>query len=234
MRINYQVFIFAGLVLASGLAAQAGNLSGKITLKGTPPPERTIDFNADPQCAQLHRQPMTTSHYVVAPDGGLANVFVYVKDGLNGKTFPTPAEAPLLDQQGCLYQPYVLGVQVNQTLKIKNSDPTLHNVHSQPKINKEFNFAQPLKGMVSERKFDKPEVLIRFKCDVHPWMFAFVGVVDHPYYAVTAKDGSFTIPNLPAGKYVIETVHPKAGVQTQEVEVTEAGAKPLAFTYQIK
>lgn len=234
MRMNRQAGLISGLVLASGLVAQAANVNGKVTLKGTPPAERTIDFSADPQCAQMHRQPKTTSHYVVAQDGGLANVFVYVKEGLSNKNFPAPTDAPLLDQQGCIYQPYVLGVRVNQTLKIKNSDPTLHNVHAQPKINKEFNFAQPMKNMVSERKFEKPEVLVRFKCDVHPWMFAFVGVVEHPYFAVSGKDGSFSIPNLPAGKYVIEAVHPKGGVQTQEVNVTGDGAQQVAFNYEVK
>ncbi len=220
--------------MGAGVSVLAGDLTGKITLKGTPPPEKVIDPSADPVCAKLHTAAFTTTHYVVAPDGGLANVFVYIKAGLSGKTFPVPTDAPTLDQEGCFYKPYVMGVQVNQTFKVKNSDPTMHNVHAQPKTMKEFNFAQPAVqgGTITEKKFDKPEVLVRFKCEVHPWMFAFMGVVEHPYFAVSGKDGAFKIPNLPPGKYTLEAVHPKAGVQTQEVTVADSAA--ANFTFEVK
>jgi hypothetical protein len=133
----------------------------------------------------------------------------------------------LLDQVKCEYQPYVLAMQAGQKIKIKNSDPTLHNVNAQPKVNKGFNIGQPVKGTVTEKTFDQKEVFIRFKCDVHPWMFAYVGVIDHPHFAVTDKDGNFKIPGIPAGKYVVEIVHPKCGAKIQEVTLADADTKTL-------
>jgi uncharacterized protein (DUF2141 family) len=233
MKVDSRMLAVAALVV-SLQSVSAADLTGKITLKGTPPPEKVIDMSADAKCSAAHPQPITTRHYVVAADGGLANVFVYVKSGLEGKTFPASTDAPELDQSGCEYSPYVLGVQVNQKFKIKNSDATLHNVHATPKSNQEFNFAQPIQNMTSERSFSKPEVMVRFKCDVHPWMFAYMGVVDNPCFAVSAKDGTFTLKNVPPGKYTIEAFHMKAGTQTQEVEVTDGQNKPVDFTFEVK
>lgn len=223
----------ATLALGAG-SLQAADITGKITLKGTPPPEITIDPSADPVCAQLHTTTFTTRHYVVGADGGLGDVFVYIKEGASGKTYPTRKEKPVLDQEGCFYKPYVLGVMVNEPFAIKNSDPTLHNIHALPKANAPFNFAQPLKDSVTERKFDKPEVFVKFKCDVHPWMFAYMGVVDNPFFAVTGKDGAFKIPNLPPGKYTLAAVHPKLGEQTKEITVVEGANTAIDFTFALK
>jgi hypothetical protein len=176
---------------------------------------------------------------VVDKDGGLANVLVFVKSGLTEKNFPAPTTTPELDQVGCEYVPYVMGVQTNQKFKIKNSDPTLHNVHATPKPgseNKEFNMAQPVKDMTTERTFASPEVAVRFKCDVHPWMFAYVGVFDHPYFAVTAKDGTYKIPGLPKGKYTIEAYHVKTHGANPGVtqEITVDGDAKAEFTIELK
>ena len=214
----------------------AAEISGKVKLKGTPPPEVPIQLDAN--CGKLHPTPLTTRHYVVSPDGGLANVFVYIKSGVTKKYDP-PATAALLDQKGCIYLPYVMGIQTGQELAIKNSDDFMHNVHALPKLNKEFNVGQPLKDQVTKKVLDKAEVLVKFKCDVHPWMFAYVGVVDHPFFAVTDKDGSFKISNLPAGKYTIEAYHLKAhGVSgpglTQEITVTDSDKKDVDFTVEPK
>ena len=224
MKIQFLAVLAVGSIVH---LANAADITGKVVLKGTPKPEITIDMTPDPKCGALHSTPVTTRHYVVDSSGGLANVFVYIKSGLTEKIFPVPADAPLLDQVGCEYTPYVMGVQVNQKFKIKNSDPTLHNVHPMPKaggLNKEFNFAQPVKDMVTEKSFPGPEVLVRFKCDVHQWMFAYVGVLDHPFFAVTGKDGTFKISGVPNGKYTIEAYHVKThganpGV-TQEIMVS--------------
>jgi hypothetical protein len=172
----------------------------------------------------------------VGKDGGLANVLVYVKSGLEGKTFPAPTTEPMLDQVGCLYEPYVMGVMVNQKFKIKNSDPTMHNVHATPKANKEFNFAQPIKDQVSERSFDKPEVPVRFMCNVHAWMFAYVGVFDHPFFAVTDKDGNFKISGLPNGKYTLEAYHVKTHRDAPGVskEANVSGDAKVDFTIELK
>jgi hypothetical protein len=198
--------------------AGAADITGKVTLKGTPKPE--IPIQLDATCGKIQPKPVTTRHYVVGADKGLANVFVYIKQGAQ-KT-PATGDGPLLDQVGCMYEPYVMGVVTGQKFNIRNSDPILHNVHATPKPgsgNKEFNFAQVSKGAINPKTFDAPEVLVRMKCDVHPWMFAFVGVVDHPYFAVTDKDGNFTIKNVPAGKYTVEAVHQKSGPgKTAEVE----------------
>ena len=219
--------------------ASAADITGKVVLKGTPKPELTIDMTPDPKCGALHSNPVTTRHYVVDSGGGLANVFVYIKSGLTEKSFPVPADAPLLDQVGCEYTPYVIGVQVNQKIKIKNSDPTLHNVHGMPKAgssNKEFNFAQPVKDMVTEKSFPGPEVLVRFKCDVHQWMFAYVGVLEHPFFAVTGKDGTFKISGVPNGKYTIEAYHVKSHGANPGVtqEITVSGDAKADFTIELK
>ncbi|MDQ6631267.1 MAG: hypothetical protein M3Y82_05870, partial [Verrucomicrobiota bacterium] len=146
---------------------------------------------------------------------------VYIKEGLTGKTYEVPAQPVVLNQVGCEYKPYVFGLQTKQKLLIKNSDPVMHNVHVIPKSssNKESNQAQPANGKDIEKTFDTPELFMGFKCDVHPWMFAYASVFDHPYFSVTDKEGHFTIKNVPAGKYTIEAKHRKVGAVTKEVTV---------------
>lgn len=168
-------------------------ITGKVKLKGEPKPEVPVVLDGT-TCGPVVHTPITTRHYVVGPDKGLANVFVYIKEGAAATPAPAGAEAPILDQVECQYQPYVMGVVAGQAFKVRNSDPIMHNVDAPaPKNNKGFNFAQTTKGQINPKTFDKAEVLVRLKCDVHPWMFAYIGVVDHPYFAVTDKDGSFKI-----------------------------------------
>lgn len=232
---RYGTWIGWCAVLATLPTLAAAEISGKVTLKGTPPPERKVVFDA--LCGKLHTKDAFTRHYVVGPDSGLANVFVYLKEGPPGKTYAVPEKMPVLDQVNCFYEPYVMGVLVDQKFQIKNSDPLMHNVHATPKVegNKEFNIGQPVQGMVTEKSFPKPEVLVRFKCDVHPWMFAYVGVMPHHYFAVTDKEGKFKFPaDLPAGKYTVVAYHLKAGEFTQEITVAEGDKKELAFTLEAK
>ena len=226
------------LALVGSLPLVSGaDITGKVVLKGTPPAEVPIDMSAsqDKTCGPAHPEPVTTRHYLVNKDGGLANVFVYLKSGVTQKDFPAPAEAPVLDQVGCLYEPYVMGVMVNQKFKIRNSDPTMHNVHALPRQGKnaEFNFAQPTKGQVNEKSFPSPEVLVQIKCDVHPWMFAYV---EHPFFAVTGKDGTFKISGVPNGKYTIEAYHAKThrGSQGVTQEITVSGDTKVDFTIALK
>jgi plastocyanin len=191
-----------------------------VKLKGTPPPELTIN-EAEPICGKfMTKKPLKTRHYVVGADQGLANVFVYIKSGAP-KT-PPSGEGPVLDQTSCEYVPYVMGVQAGQKFKIKNSDPAMHNVHATPKVNAEFNFAQPLKDQVNEKAFEKPEVTVRMKCDVHPWMFAYIGVTEHPYFAVTDKDGNFKIapPDSKSRRGVSGRIRKGRGV-SKEIDVKE-------------
>jgi hypothetical protein len=219
-----------GTVLALGTGAlQAGEISGKVILSGTPPAEQPLPMDAT--CGKLHPTTKpTTRHWVVGEGKGLGDVLVYVKTG--APKGGTAGPAPLLDQKDCMYEPYIWGVMVGQEFKVKNSDPFLHNVHATPKINKEFNLGQPLKDQVNTQIFAKPELMIRIKCDVHPWMFTYASALDHPYFAVTDKDGKFTIKNVPAGKYTVEVVHRKAGEKAQEVTVGD-DKKPVEFTLTV-
>jgi len=212
---------------------QGGSITGKAILEGAAPAEKPIKVDADAYCAKAHSTAVTTRHYVVGAGGGLANVFVYVKEGLTQKP-AAPKEAKVLDQSTCLYNPYVMGIQVGQPLTIRNSDGTMHNVHCMGKSNEQFNLSQPSKGMESVKTFTKPEVMVQIKCDVHPWMFAYIGVVDHPFYAVTKEDGSYTISGLPPGEYTIEAWHNKGGTLTQKVKVEAAGATAPNFVFKPK
>lgn len=214
---------------AAAMPADAGSIAGTIKLVGTPPAEPVIAMSADPVCEAHHDAPVHVEEVVVGPDGGLQNVFVYIKDYKG--PIPAPTGEAEIDQQGCEYVPHVLGVQVGETLKIKNTDGTLHNVHALAKNNPEFNIGQPVQGMVSEKTFDKPEVMIKFKCDVHAWMNAWVGVVPHPFFAVSDNSGNFTIKGVPPGTYTIEAWHEKYGTQTQQVTVGANGTADVALSY---
>lgn len=213
-------------------ATGTASVSGKIALEGTPQPPAPIKMSADAVCMSLHKEPVY-SEEVLASDGKLQNVFVYVKEGLEKYSFTTPAEAATINQEGCHYIPHVGGMMVNQKLKILNSDPTLHNIHCWAEKNPQFNIGQPVKGMTTEKEtFTTPEVMVRFKCDVHKWMASYVGVLPHPYFSVSGKDGAFTLKNLPAGDYVIEAWHEKYGTQTQKVTVADKDSKEVNFSFK--
>ena len=212
--------------------ANAGGVKGVVNYAG-PDGDTPIAMNADPTCASLHTTPVDTGKYLVK-DGKLGNVFVYVKTGLEGKSFPTPTEKKTLDQQGCQYAPHVMGIQVGQPLSIKNSDATLHNIHAMPKSNQEFNQGQPIQNMEFDKVFDKAEVMVPFKCDVHPWMNAYMGVLEHPYYAVSGEDGSFAIDELPPGTYTLEAWHEELGTQTKDVTVAANQTVDVTFDFQPK
>jgi plastocyanin len=208
--------------------ADAGGINGTVSFAGQDT-DTPIAMNADPVCASLHQTPVDTNEIAVK-DGKLANVFVYVKSGLEGKTFPAPTEKKELDQVGCQYTPRVQGLQVGQPIAIKNTDATLHNVHALATQNQEFNQAQPQGLPPFDKTFDKQEI-IHVKCDVHPWMTAYVGVVPHPYYAVSGEDGTFSIKDLPPGKYTIEAWHEKLGTKTQDVTIAPNQQATLDFSF---
>jgi hypothetical protein len=190
----------------------ASGIYGKVVLVGAPPAEIEItSLTQDKTCGMLTHGPVFTRHYVVGEGSGLGNVVVYVKEGLEGKKYSQKTPPITIDNVGCLFEPYVSATMTGQKILLKNSDPVLHNVHATPKYNKEFNFAQPVQNQVNEKSFSEPEVMIRMKCDVHNWMFTYVSVFDHPYFAVTDKNGNYQIPNLPPGNYVVEACHLKAG-----------------------
>ena len=210
--------------------ATTATISGHITLQGTPPKPERVQTKSDPNC----KQPVFTQSYVVGKDGALQNVFVYVKDGLGKYTIPVPSEPVVLAQKNCTYEPHVLGIMAGQPLELRNDDATLHNIHAVPQANREFNMGQPIQGMRQTHVFSATEVLVPFKCDVHNWMSAFVGVLDHPFYAVTKNDGTFEIKGLPPGTYTIEAVHEKLGRQTQTITVGPKETKTdLSFMFKV-
>lgn len=213
--------------------ATVGSISGGITLEGTAPEAETIRMASDPSCVAAAGDDTESEYYVVGESGGLGNVFVHVTEGLEGRSFPVPADIVELDQDGCRYRPHVFGIQVGQTLEVINGDPTLHNIHARPAVNEEFNTGQPIEGMRYERVFTEAEVMVPFQCDVHGWMNAFVGVVDHPFFAVTGADGSFDLSGLPPGDYVVEAWHEELGSQTQNVTVGESATAELNFTFTV-
>jgi len=225
---KYKMFGFTAAALAAATQMTfAGDITGVVKLTGTAPAEKTITpLKDDPQCGKLQTETPTTHFYTVGAGGELADVIISV-EGISGKSTGAGASAALLDQKGCTYVPQILAVQTGQKIIVKNSDPVLHNVHDQPAAspgNAERNEAQMSGAPDIAFSFTKPEMFLKFKCDVHPWMFAWVSVFDHPYYAVSGKDGSFKIANVPPGKYTIKAAHRKAGVVTQEVEVKDSGA----------
>lgn len=204
-------------------------ITGTVKFDGAAPKAQKIDMSQDPACAG--KGPLMTETVVV--DGGnLANVFVYVKDGLGNYSFDAPKTEVSLDQQGCRYHPHVLGVMAGQTVKIINSDNTTHNIHPSPKDNREWNESQPPKGAPLEKSFARPEVLIPIKCNQHPWMKMYLGVVKHPFFAVTGKDGKFELNGLPPGDYTIAAVHEKYGEQTMKVTVAPKATKTADFTFK--
>jgi plastocyanin len=208
----------------------AGDVKGTVTLTGAAPKNEPIRMNADPVCVKEAKGPQSQETFMVSGDGKLANVFVYVKDGLGKHVYDPPSGNVTLDQKGCRYTPHVFGVRVGQPIEIVNSDPTLHNIHATPKSNPEFNNGQPIQGMKMTTTFKAREVMVPFKCDVHGWMNAYVGVLDHPFFAVTKEDGSFELKGLPPGTYTIEAWHEKLGATTQSVTLGAKESKDVNFT----
>lgn len=207
-----------------------GVITGTITYEGTPPPARPLPMDSDPKCIP---EPGTASEVlIVGPGQGVKNVFVYVKDGLGARTYAVPATPVMLDQKGCRYVPHVFGVQAGQTIQVSNNDTTLHNVHALPKNNREFNFGQPANVPAVARVFEKPEIGLPFRCDVHGWMGAYANVVAHPFFAVTSDAGQFEIKGLPPGTYTIELWHEQLGTQSQPVTVD--GKTPAAMKAAFK
>ena len=211
--------------------ATAGRVTATVTFEGDVP-AGMITITGDPKCVSENGSPQRADErIVVGGNRALQNVFVYVTDGLGAFGFPIPSEPVVLDQDKCRYTPRVLGVRVGQALQIRNSDPLLHNVRSNGVINQAFNKSTPLEGVSFNHTFATKEVMVPFKCDVHGWMSAYVGVLDHPYFGTTAADGKVVLGNLPPGTYTIEAWHEALGPKTQQVTIGAKESKDVSFTF---
>jgi hypothetical protein len=213
-------------------SASAPALNGRVTLNRPAPKRRIINMSKDAQCVEMHKGESVLDEEVIVGAGrGLKNVFVYIRRGVPERNYTPPAEPAHLDQKGCMYYPRVQGVRVGQKLLVDNSDPVTHNVRSFPVKNKAFNFGQPANTDPRERVFDEPEREIEVQCDFHPWMHAYIFVMDHPFFCVTAEDGTYSIPDLPPGEYTVGIWHEKFGRKQQNIALDGSGPGTLDFAY---
>ena len=213
-------------------AATAGSVSGTVTLDGKAPALKPINMSAEPYCLKAHSSPVVPPEVVTGEKGALANVVVFVKDSMGDYVFDTPKTSVQLNQKGCMYDPHVVAAMAGQTIEVKNDDQTTHNIHPMPKDNREWNKSQPPGAAPIDDSFARAELAIPVKCNVHPWMKSYIFVFKHPYYAVTGKDGSFTLKNLPPGTYTIEAWQEKYGVVDQSVTIGPKDSKTVTFTFK--
>jgi plastocyanin len=221
-------------VKAGGAPATVGttaSLKGVVRFEGMPPKSKLISMSADPSCAKQHSSPVLAQEVVTDSKGDLQNVVVFVAEGLGDRTFDVPTQPVVVEQKGCMYLPHVLAVRANQPLHMVNDDPTSHNVHPTPANNREWNKAEPPGSSVDEA-FAREEIAIPVKCNVHPWMHGYIAVFKHPYFAVTGKDGSFDLSNLPPGTYTIKAWHETLGTSTQTITVGANEAKEISFVFK--
>jgi plastocyanin len=230
-----KVRLAVGLVAVSiwpGVAMAASSISGTINFTGTPPKLNPLAMAADPACAKKHSTPVPSEMLVLGSGNTMANVIVFVSKGIPaGKTYPAPTTPVVLDQKGCQYLPHAQGIMVGQPYRILNSDGILHNVHSLPKVNPQFNKPMPPTLKETTTTFTKPEPIFQIKCDVHPWMTAYIGVFTHPFFAATGTDGKFTLSGLDAGTYEITAWHERLGTQTASVTVSGSDTKTANFKF---
>jgi plastocyanin len=212
--------------------ATAAAVTVTVNFAGAAPAPAMMRLDGDKRCvAEVGSDERADESILLGTGTALQNVFVYVKDGLAGRAFPVPTEPVVLDQDQCRYTPRVLGVRVGQPLTIRNSDPLLHNVRSEGEINQPFNMSTPVEGMTFDRTFATREVMVDLRCDVHAWMRAFIGVLEHPYFGTTGQDGRVALNNLPPGTYTIEAWHEQLGIKTQQITVGSKEVKDVSFTF---
>ncbi len=210
--------------------AATGTITGTVTFAGPPPAMKPVALGGDPQCAIQHQGPVLAGDALVH-DGKVENAFVYVKDGLETRTFAVPEAPVTIDQVGCLYQPHVAGAQTCQPIEFVNGDPTLHNVHGMSGRSAPWNFGMALQGSKRRIRIESAEVMIPVTCDVHPWMRGYLGVLPHPYFAVTGADGRFTLRGVPAGEYVLAAWHERFGTREAPLTLGAGETKDVAFAY---
>jgi hypothetical protein len=209
-------------------------ITGTVILRGKPPAEKVVDLSSDPVCGKLHKEPLMTRFYVVGTNGGLGDVVVHIQKGFDDRVDMALGPA-VLEERNCEFRPYVLAIQTGQKIVLTNADSILHSFHSIPRDtgNREFTWTSfPLQGGQLKLQFGLPEMYLQIKCDFHPWMLGYICVFDHPYFAITADDGKFTLQNVPPGNYVVEAIHRKLGYQRHEVHIINRNdTVPLNFEF---
>ena len=219
-------------VKAGGAApTTTSSVRGIVHFEGKVPAGKPISMAADPVCAKQHSAPLMAQDIMADSKGNLQNVVVFVSEGLGDQKFDPPSEPVVVEQKGCMYQPHVMAVRANQKLELVNDDPTSHNIHPVPANNREWNKAEP-PGTKMEDSFAREEIAIPVKCNVHPWMRGYIAVFKHPFFAVTGKDGSFDLSNLPPGTYTIKAWHEKLGTSTQTVTIGANETKEISFVFK--
>lgn len=213
-----------------GVISGIVRVDGAVRFEGTPPEPEPIDMSADAYCEEANAEPSMKRPVVVGPDDGLANVIVFVKEGAPTESGP-PEKEVLLDQSGCRYEPHVFTLRAGQTLVIRNSDETLHNVHAHTRQNRGFNIGQPIEGSESRRSFAVTEEAIAIRCDIHGWMESYVSVFEHRFHTVSSESGAFALPALPPGEYVVEAWHETLGSRTRQVTVSAGGETRIEFAF---
>jgi hypothetical protein len=203
-----------------------------VRFAGTPPEQSIAQLSGWSECAAQHPEGNPKAGDILVTDGKLQNALVYVKDGLGERVFAVPTTSVVLDQKGCMFTPRILGAQTDQPLQMLNGDPMAHNVHGTPKNSSAWNFSLGVKGASRNMIVTKPEAMIEMKCDIHPWMRAYLGVFDHPYFAVSGADGGFALQNLPPGEYTIEAWHERFGLQSQKITLGAKETKEIEFTFK--
>jgi plastocyanin len=214
--------------------ANGATVTGKVTVDGTAPVMKALDMSANPFCVRAHTTPQKSEEVEAGAGGALKDVFVWIKDGdaVTSKTWQVPTTAVMLDQNGCMYKPHMLGVMAGQNIDIKTSDQTNHNIHPMPSVNQEWNESQAPGSEDKMKSFPRQEVMIPVKCQIHPWMKAYIGVVSHPFFAVTADDGSYTIKGLPPGTYTLEFWQEKYLVHDEPITVAAKDSKTVNYAYK--
>lgn len=207
--------------------ATVATVYGTVSFDGTAPKPQKIDMSDDPGCKGANY-----SEALVANDGKLANVFVYVKEGLGNRAFAPPSTPVVIDQQGCRYHPHVLGVMAGQKIKFENSDPTMHNVHVMPRMNPQWNRSELQGAPPFETSFAQPEIMMPIQCNQHPWMKMYLSVVSSPFFAVSAKDGSYEISGLPPGAYTLAFVQERLGEQDQQIVLAPKARKMVNLSFK--
>ena len=235
--VGNKLWLAAGLVAllsCPSVAVAASTISGTIVFTGTPPTLKPLAMDADPACAKKHPKPVPAEMLVLGTGNSMANVIVWVSKGLAaGKKFPVPTTAVTLDQNGCQYLPHTMGIMIGQSYRILNSDGILHNIHTLPKVNQAFNRAMPGTSKEATTTFPKPEPVFQIKCDVHPWMSAYIGVFEHPFFSTTKTDGKFSIAGLDAGTYEITAWHERLGTQKATITVSGSDTKSQDFKFAV-